>query len=345
MKKCATGAQTHAQEISLRKGDLITLKVPVELFNNEGIGWTLDAIYTTRVEPTDDEIVVQGIKEWLAAGEPSMLALKFEKLEQNDDHLAVEFQNANRLDQEKIAVNLLFPLGTNVSQYLPELIIPGGPRSFEAHAFLRNLASGDGEETAAKSTIDVLQPPQSIEGFSDIPWGSPLTVVEEKLGKPEESMEIGNGAIAVGYKETILHEDVHTILVLSQKSGLMKGMYSIGFGRGNDCVSVYEKFRDAVARAYPNLTQRENRPNSTVSLGFCDAVRIGEAFRYTIWEDEGNDAYSVGVTLLPGEDRVRVRYESPMFLRWQKDWEQEEIRSDKVIPKDTMQQARGPGWS
>jgi hypothetical protein len=185
----------------------------------------------------------------------------------------------------------------------------------------------EGEETTAKSTIDVLQPPQSIKGFSGIPWGSPLAVVEEKLGKPEESMKIGNGAIAVSYKETILHEDVHTILLLSQKSGLMKGMYSIGFGRGNDCVRVYEKFRDAVARAYPNLTQRENRPNSTVSLGFCDVVQIGEASRYTIWEDEGNDAYSVGVTLQPKEDRVRVRYESPMFLRWQKDWEQEDTYS------------------
>jgi len=219
------------------------------------------------------------------------------------------------------------PVSATLVSFTLLLVATGG----QTHAQEISLRQGDfitlkvpveGEETTAKSTIDVLQPPQSIKGFSGISWGSPLAVVEEKLGKPEESMEIGNGAIVVGYKETILHEDVHTILLLSQKSGLMKGMYSISFGRGNDCVRVYEKFRDVVARAYPNLTQRENRPNSTVSLGFCDAVQIGEASRYTIWEDEGNDAYSVGVTLLPGEDRVRVRYESPMFLRWQEDWEQ-----------------------
>ncbi len=155
------------------------------------------------------------------------------------------------------------------------------------------------------------QTPRFIRGFAGIPWGTqPEQIISEK-GKPATRKEESD-VIYLGYQESLVGNKALASYFVSKSEGLIKGVYSVPFGLGRGCDTVFNELVDAIKAKYPEIKPEESRYNDTL-LDFCDGVMIGHAGWTMSWYDPANNSAVIGVALRPGATKVQVDYESPAF--------------------------------
>jgi hypothetical protein len=161
------------------------------------------------------------------------------------------------------------------------------------------------------------QSPRFVRGYAGIPWGTWPQQILRKKGKPETSREESD-AVYLAYKDSLFGTAASALYLVSKTQGLVKGVYSVEYGLGHGCETVFNELVDGIRAKYPEIEPKESRYNST-SLDFCSGVMIGFAGRTVSWYDPGNDSAVIKVALSPGAQKIRVHYESPAFSSWSED--------------------------
>jgi hypothetical protein len=161
------------------------------------------------------------------------------------------------------------------------------------------------------------QSPRFIRGYASIPWGTWPAEIIRKKGKPGTRREESD-AIYLAYEDSLVGTVASALYLVSKTEGLVKGIYSLDYGLGQGCETVFNELVDGIKAKYPEIESTESRYNST-SLDFCSGVMIGYAGRTVSWYDPGNDRAVIRVALMPGAQKIRVHYESPAFSSWSED--------------------------
>jgi hypothetical protein len=156
--------------------------------------------------------------------------------------------------------------------------------------------------------------PRFIRGYAGIPWGTWPEEIIRKKGEPGTRREESD-AIYLAYEESLVGNEASALYLVSKKQGLIEGGYSLEYGLGHGCETVFNALVDAINAKYPEIEPEESRYNRT-SLDFCSGVMIGYAGWTVSWYDPGNDGSVIRVALAPGAQKIRVHYESPAFSSW-----------------------------
>lgn len=130
-----SGAHTPPS-LALIKGQIYTLKVPSALLTSGGVraGWsTVSSVLLVEIRGSQSGIQIGGQSNWKSSGFPSMLQVKFEKVNVKKDFTDVEFRPVDRTDSD---VNLRFQPGFDYRTAVGELMIPGPSSSVAARAYL-----------------------------------------------------------------------------------------------------------------------------------------------------------------------------------------------------------------
>lgn len=174
-----------------------------------------------------------------------------------------------------------------------------------------------GEARAQDTSI---APPDSgaarISGFAGLDWGVGRAAIQTRWGVPDTVRPVPSlEAQAYIYADrVILDEDGSMGFLVHPDSGLVRGLYLLPYGSGDDCQRLYAKFRDAVGRTLGDLEGEESMINRTEDLDFCTAFQLGQARARSVWRDtaRGGRAW---LRLDRSADLLRVSYESPAFER------------------------------
>lgn len=165
-------------------------------------------------------------------------------------------------------------------------------------------------------------PEKHIDQFAGIEWGtSPERVLsrypEEKIDSTKmypKTNTVGKRVVVSDY--SMDGDTVDIGFVFHPESGLVKGYYYAHFGRGDDCLRIYEKFSDAIDNEIKQFKTRSDKTNQ-LEVPFCYATLVGKALKHSQWKTpEG----LIVTMILGGEKskrRVRVFYETPAFYAWQ----------------------------
>lgn len=150
---------------------------------------------------------------------------------------------------------------------------------------------------------------EQIVGFASIPWGATAEQVITEHGKPTVDESGIHRALAYG-GESVLNEDTDTYFFVHPEKGLLRGVYLVNYGRGDDCVTVFTKFKEAISKRYPAIKPEEHKRNQS-SLDFCGGVTIGKAWWEVFWKDPVSSA-TISISLgLESDESIVINYESP----------------------------------
>lgn len=159
-----------------------------------------------------------------------------------------------------------------------------------------------------------------IKGFHGIPWYASRSLIIEKMGKPSKKRKIfeetGNPGHELIYRDRqAFGVSALVIFMVHPGEGLLKGMYLIPYGRGNDCLKTFKSVRTKIRKQFPSLIGGKVR-HKTMDIPFCNAIQVGKATIASKWEDPFSN---VELTILLGEinrDKIFVIYEKDEFSRW-----------------------------
>ncbi len=151
-----------------------------------------------------------------------------------------------------------------------------------------------------------------IGGFLALGWGSTAQDVINAYGTPMMDQTTADSVRVVVYKDNVLGKSVLALFYVDPKKGLLKGVYTSPYGEGDDCETVFRKFRQFVGRLYPDIRPEEERKQDDPAQPFCAAAADGKASWKVSWTDPktGN---SVHLTLEPDEEQVEVAYQARGF--------------------------------
>ncbi|MFQ5918280.1 MAG: hypothetical protein ACE5I0_10770 [Candidatus Binatia bacterium] len=150
---------------------------------------------------------------------------------------------------------------------------------------------------------------EQIVGFASIPWGATAEHIIAEHGTPTVDEAGIHRALAYG-GERVLNEDTNTYFFVHPKKGLIKGAYFVDYGRGDDCVMVFMKFKEAISKRYPDIKPEEYKRNQSL-LDFCGGLTIGKAWWGVFWKDPISSA-TISISLgLESDESILINYESP----------------------------------
>jgi hypothetical protein len=153
----------------------------------------------------------------------------------------------------------------------------------------------------------------SIVGFSAMPWGSSEAAIRARFGTPANITESA-GLRMLAFEDRIMDIPTGVWFYMHPQQGLVAGAYTAPFGYGDECWSVYTKFRDAVSGRYPNIRPRLAETNQARSLSFCDALRINRASAAGTWDDRENGG-RVWININANDRYVQTMYLSAQGIR------------------------------
>ena len=172
------------------------------------------------------------------------------------------------------------------------------------------------EETAAQNIS--IAPSDSgtvaIAGFGGLDWGVGRKAVQSRWGVPDTVRSVPSlAADALIYSDrSILGETGAMGFLVHPDSGLVRGLYLLPYGSGDDCQRLYIKFREAMGRSLGRLQGRESMINQTDDLDFCTAFQLGQARAQTVWKDSVRDTRA-WIRLDRSAGSLRVSYESRTY--------------------------------
>jgi hypothetical protein len=146
----------------------------------------------------------------------------------------------------------------------------------------------------------------SITGFASIPWGSPESAITARLGRPVELQQEGP-VKKMGYRDTVLGEEVAAWYLVHQTQGLIAGNYITAYSMGNSCWRVYSSIKNAIAERYPSIVPTVEEENRSQTLDMCESIAIGRGSAVTSWDDPVNEA-QVYVQIETNPDYVQTWY-------------------------------------
>jgi hypothetical protein len=121
-------AISQEDQIALKKGQELIVKIPGKLLNYEGSSISTGApILTASVSATGDAITIEGASDWQTHGWPLMITLHYEKFGRKKEYTEVEFRS------NQAYLKLRFSPDTpDVNAVLRQLIYLGSVEMFEA---------------------------------------------------------------------------------------------------------------------------------------------------------------------------------------------------------------------
>jgi hypothetical protein len=169
------------------------------------------------------------------------------------------------------------------------------------------LVSGASAQQPAPPTT------KEISGFLRIHWGGSAQDVINAFGSPmvDKTNEGGNRVLV--YKDRVVNRPALALFYVDQQKGLMKGIYSVSYGPGNDCEALFHNLTTLVERTFGGgLRPLELRTQSDEKVPFCDAAARGKASWSVTWTEAGS-GNSVRVNLEPEGKLVDLIFQSGSF--------------------------------
>lgn len=164
-------------------------------------------------------------------------------------------------------------------------------------------------------------PENHFNKFAGVEWGtSPEGLLsrypEDKIDSSKMYPETNTAGRRVVVSDYSMDGDTVDIgFVFHPELGLVKGFYYAHFGRGKDCLRVYEKFSEPINDKIGRYRTSKDQYNK-LDVPFCYAVLVGKALKHSQWKTPEDLVITM---ILGGEKskrRVRVFYETPAFYKW-----------------------------
>jgi hypothetical protein len=149
-------------------------------------------------------------------------------------------------------------------------------------------------------------PADRIGGIGALPWGATAKDVEAVSGSYLMSRAAGDTGLVLIFRNRVAGTPVTTLFYLDHIRGLVRGVFSVPYGVGDECEVVFETFKGFVQRLYPTLKPVERRTHVDRSLPFCSAANLDKASWTVDWTDAaGNKAR---VSLDSGDGRITTTF-------------------------------------
>lgn len=189
--------------------------------------------------------------------------------------------------------------------------------------WISRIPEESNESDPSANKTDYADTGPRISGFSSVDWGSDTKAAVEELGEPMRVNE-KRGKVGLFYEVNLLSEDGYQSYWFDKQKGLFTGQYFFKVEAHEDCERKYNKFYKSLKKKYGHLEFDSNKENTTRSLDFCDALRIGDAIWYTKITDEKTGG-EIEITIKADPESVMLRYKSPFFDDLKKQMRGEEI--------------------
>lgn len=170
-----------------------------------------------------------------------------------------------------------------------------------------------------------------IEGFAGISWGAYEAEAIAALEEPYRAEERRAGAVELSWNPVqVVGREAMLSLTFREGGGLIGGTYMIPYRSGNDCEVLFDRIVRDIRMRYPSLQPNVTKRDDT-GAGLCIGIDTGYGEASAFWSDQehGTSIYMAAVRgAPPSASVIIVGYNSPAWLEWSREANEEERRRD-----------------